>query len=178
MKWHLCFAFIICFTWSSCKQKEVSPQADSLVNQESFSPKVLIGTIEDDGTLSPVLTDQTMLEALFRIDYHFPQEDLVFRTTSFGTYKPFQMEYDDLNEHNRRTYYLTALAEKSRSRRSMFIRFELEQEGDSLYLGKEGQYTAFITTCKGEFDDSRCSFLFTEDGFYIGCTCLDRTEKM
>ena len=163
---------------SSCEAETRPRQSTVQANKATSVPKVLIGSIGEGQELIPILKDLTMLEALFSIDYHFPQDDLMFRKTPLGTYKPFQMEYDDFNQYNRRIYYLTALLEKSSFRKSMFIRFELERIGDSLYLAGDGQYLAEIATCSGAFDDPNCFFLFKESGFYDGCSCGDKTEYM
>lgn len=119
-----------------------------------------------------------MLESIFQIDYHFPQEDITFRKTPLGSYMPFQMEYDDMNEFGSRTYYLTAMIEGTQFRKAVFVRLALKQLKNYLFLDLNEPYKGFLHTCRVVIDNPDCSFLFKKAGYYDGCSCGDKVEKM
>jgi hypothetical protein len=155
-----------------CKEEVPEKDHSHKGQHVAHTSQMLVGQVIGD-QLTSVMTDPVLLETLFREDYPYASENLVISKQAFKTYQPFQIEYDDLNAHGRRIYYLTALAEDKISKKPMFMRIELSQKGNSLYLDPDGSTVMHIHTCspKGAPSGQKCDFLFTERGFYDGCSC-------
>lgn len=164
---------LILLTASFLGCTESVPEKDTALQSKVVAPhKMLVAEMVGDQTKT-VMTDQALLESLFREVYPYASDNVEFVKTPQKTYQPFQIEHDDMNAHGKRIYYLTALAEDKVVQQSMFLRLELSQEQNALFLNPGKGNILHIHTCshEGKTDDQPCEFLYTAQGFYDGCTC-------
>ncbi len=159
---------------------ESVPEKDPAFKSDkvTHSYNMLVGEIDGD-QIKPIMTDQALIESLFREAYPYASDNLSISKQPQGTYQPFQIEHDTLNRHHKQTYYLTALASDRLSQKPVFLRLELTRERNSLFLNPEEGTVLHIHNCidKPKSDGTRCNeFLFTAQGFYNGCDCGDKVK--
>lgn len=132
---------------------------------------MLVGEIAEDNSPSLLLSDPVIMEGLFRKDYPYDQENLIFNIQERG----FGVEYDegDYNRFHKRIYYLTALAEDLHTHQRKFLRIELDQDNNRLFIDPSKFNVLHIHTCS-HIDEKVCKFNFEGNGFYHGCRCVEK----
>lgn len=148
------------------KSDEIRLSSPKVERSNSF---LEVGILRNDSLIQS-LSDQTLIEAIFRKNYPYTSEDLLILKSPYTTYQPFQI---DVENHEGTRYFLTALGEDKVTKIKMFLRIALRQEGARLLIDPNAKNETHIHTCADRFasPDQICDFRFTPKGYFKGCDC-------